>query len=468
MKTLKKTSLLFAALIALLSISAFTGCSDPNDELKEGKTSITFYARHFEDWSDEYTQFKVDEFNALEGNDVFIDLKIYEENTYNDALVIARENGRAPDLFMSSYSSLPQDVREQNVSALDDYFDDSVWEDLYPSASEFVTFNGQKFAFPWFTEPGTMFFYRKDVLANVGYNEAPKTFNELYDAASKIMASGDLAIGQYALGLPADAGDLAWVSWGLQYNLTGGLAVTEDWLTSRLDNPGYKELARFFYECAHKGYSNTSRITADGYSNLVEALFDGNLMMSWGGSWQIALLHTLAEEQGKEEMLEKIGVAPLPTLDGDHTKTTTANGGWCYTMSDTSSAEKKNAVAKFIQWLFVDNPENIGQYFVSACMSRQPASKKVSEYLDTVETGVDPNWIAAMRDVAALGKKEALYPWDISYAVANMLQECIMTKSPSFEGAYVTAYATAAKEIETIMSRESYTGNPWYSPEGVS
>ena len=37
MKTLKKTSLLFAALIALLSISAFTGCSDPNDELKEGR-----------------------------------------------------------------------------------------------------------------------------------------------------------------------------------------------------------------------------------------------------------------------------------------------------------------------------------------------------------------------------------------------------------------------------------------------
>lgn len=464
MKGFKKISLLLAASMTASCFFALTACTDPEGELKEGKTNITFYARHFEDWSDEFTKKMVNEFNREPENDVYVDLKIYEEDTYNDAIVIAKENGKMPDLFMSSYSSLPQDVREETVMGLNSYFDDEVWDDIYGSVKSFVTFNGEVYGFPWFSEPGSLFFYRKDVLQAVGYNAAPKTFEELYDVCGKIQ--GNLKIGQYALGLPATPSDLAWSTWGLQYNLTDGLAVTDDWLTSRIEHEGYKELCRFFYTCGKNKYSNVSSITADGYSNLVEALFDGNVMMSWGGSWQIALMHTLADESGDDSMLQKIGVAPLPTLSGDINKTTSANGGWCYTVSDSSALVKKQAAVKFIQWLFVDHPEKIGEYFIDAYMCRQPASQRVSEYLSTVDTGVDREWIAVMEQVSSLAKSEALYPWDISYEVSNMLQACMQSESTSFESVYRTAISSAKTNIQTIMSRASYTGNPWYNKDG--
>ena len=56
MKGLKKTSILLAAFLTASAAFSLTACTDPESGLKEGKTNITFYARHFEDWSDDFTK----------------------------------------------------------------------------------------------------------------------------------------------------------------------------------------------------------------------------------------------------------------------------------------------------------------------------------------------------------------------------------------------------------------------------
>ena len=308
----------------------------------------------------------------------------------------------------------------------------------------------------------------KDILAKHGYNSAPKTFDELYEICEKI--KGELRIGQYSLGLPATPSDLAWATWGLQQNLTGGLIVSDDWLNSRANEPGYKELAKFFYTCSVNKYANTGNITSDGYSNLAEALFDGNVMMCWGGSWQIALFYTLAEDSGDYSMIDKIGVAPIPTLTGDTNLTTATNGGWAYAISSTAKGEKKAAAVKFIDWLFVKNPEILGDYFVRSKMSRTSASKKVQEYLKTVEVDVDSEWVEVVKNVSDKAIAEAYYPWDLSYQVSNMLQYFTQTTDKTYNiDSFNAKYATVVKkinyDIEQIMSRQSYTGNPWYEEE---
>lgn len=462
MNKTKMKKVLCVLLLSCMVLTCLAGCGPTEDTEIDmtNRTKITFYARHFEDWSDEFTQGAVDEFNKDPDNtDVYVELKIYDETSYNDALVIARENGNCPDLFFSSYSSLPQDAREENVAPLNDLFDDSVWADLSPNILEFVTYNDQICAFPWFSEPGSIFLYRKDVLSDLGYENAPRTFDELYAICEELQDT--LQIGQYALGLPANPSDLAWSTWGLQQNLTGGLAVTEDWMTSRLSDPGYKELCRFFYTCTNKGYANSTDITADGYSNIAEALFYGNTMMTWGGSWSIAGLYELAKEADDYSMIENIGIAPIPTLDGNEDAATATNGGWCYAISSLSSQTKQEAAAKFIKWLFIDNPDVLSRYFVSACMSRIPASVTVAEYLTTVESDVNPEWIAVVNDISSKSIPEAMYPWDVSYEVSNLIQNCV-AGTGDFDSIYSAALRDAETNLETLMSRKAYTENPWY------
>lgn len=464
---MKKILILLCMIVSMLCLSSCDGIEETEIDIT-GKTVITFYARHFEDWSDEYTKKVVSEFNKIEGNDVYVDLKIYEAEAYNTAIKVANENGQSPEIFMSSYSSLPHDAREGNVAVLNDLFSQEAWDDLDPEILDFVKFGGNIYGFPWFSEPGSLFYYRKDVLAQYGYNSAPKTFAELYEICEKIKA--DLPPGKYALGLPASPSDLAWATWGLQYNLTGGLIVSDNWLEHRIEEPGYKELCKFFYTCSVNKYANTTSTTSDGYSNLADMLFNEQAMMCWGGSWQIPLFYTLSEEIDDYSMIDKIGVAPLPTLTGESCVTTATNGGWCYSISSYANDDKKAAAVKFIDWLFVENPEKLGDYFVQSRMSRISSSKKVQDYLKTVEIDVSSEWVSVVEEVSSTAKPEAYFSWDLSYQVSNMLQFFVQTTDKSydeakFEQTYSNVVLKYKKEIETIMSRQSYKANPWYEME---
>ena len=446
-------------LILLLSSLIMFACGE-KETININKTNIVFYARHFEDWSDEFTKSAVNRFNELEDNDVYVTLKIYDSDTYTTSLVTVRENGNCPDLYMNSYSSIPHETYQENIVELNQFYDSNVWNDLKDNVLEFVTFNDKIYGMPWFSEPSSILFYRKDILQKYGFNEAPKTFDELYNICSKIQPT--LRIGQYSIGLPISQSDLAWATWGMQYNLTNGLAVSDDWLESRINHDGYKELTKFFYTCVKNNYCNTSNISSNGYTDINEALYSGNIMMSIAGSWQIALLYTLAKQDDNLEFIDKIGIAPIPTLDGNYNTTTATNGGWCYSISSQSNKTKQEAAAKFIKWLFFDNPEILSEYFIASYMSRIPASKKVSTLLDTKELNVSKEWIDIVNSVSILSKSEALYSWDISYEVSNLIISTFQSSSSSFESAYQNSIKKVNNNISMIMSRESYTKNPWY------
>ena len=60
------------------------------------------------------------------------------------------------------------------------------------------------------------------------------------DLKDGIKASGKK--GLYPFGVPTGVA-LAWGSWGMQHAATGGLAITDDWSTSRILEPGYEQLA---------------------------------------------------------------------------------------------------------------------------------------------------------------------------------------------------------------------------------
>ena len=450
-------------LAAAMLMTVFVGCGPtqrPGNDTEEtipddGRTHLTFYAREFEEWANAHVKELVERFNQ-EQSDIYVTVKFFTGDTYSDALTVARENGKAPDVYMLEYGSLTTHAKNGYAAALNDLLPQEALDDLLDNVRQMVTYKDKIYAYPWVLEPATLLFYRKDILQSNGIEKVPQTWQELYDACAKLKTTRKL--GEYCLGLPVSSVEYAWTTYGMQQNTCGALAVDDSWMVSNIENQGYKDLCEFFYTIYSNGYAPSAAITSEGYTYIVDALCKGTLAMTFGGSWSIAEIH-----QYFPEMADKIGVVPIPTRDGNSSITTSGNGGWTYCISGDSM--KQTAAATFLKWLFVDDVERTGEYFLKAYNSKAPTSKALKTYLETAPSDVDPQWVEVMYDVAEKGIPEAQYPWDIAYAVGMMFETMQISHSAgSFEEVYSHALRTAKSTIDAVMSRVSYAGNPKYEP----
>ncbi len=77
-------------------------------------------------------------------------------------------------------------------------------------------------------------------------------------------------------------------------------------------------------------------MTPQAYVDHMDALCEGKVGMILGGSWSIGRVYNYYPD-----MVGKIGVAEMPTIDGDQSGVTSCNGGWTYVISSKTSEEKR-------------------------------------------------------------------------------------------------------------------------------
>ena len=463
-----KKLLLLSSLLFATTVSGCTpgGGGDP-EYIEEGATKVTIYAREFEKWSKDHLKGLVNQFNSNLNDGIQVSVNFYSQSNYATALTVARENGRSPDLYMSTYAELYNShIQGNHAAPIDEYLSEEAKNDIITAYKEMCTYPDKDgvnhlYAYPWNVEPGSLFFYRKDMLQQAGVASVPKSWAELYDACSKLVSSGTVGLGKYACGLPLGAYETTWVTYGMQQNTTGGLVVEDDWRTIRLNKEpsaqGFKDIAEFFYTMYSNNYSQTGSLTAEGYTYIVDALCDGVLAMTFSGSWGFAEIFDYT--QGDEEIINNIGVAPIPTIDGDQSGCTSANGGWCYVMSEES--KNKQAAATFLNWMFTEDASRTGEYFIKAYQSKAATSHSVQNYLSSVELNVPSDWFNVCNTVASNGIPEATFPWEVGQEYGKVLETMELNcKQGPFEGLYAKALATAINNINTIMSRASYPTNP--------
>lgn len=451
----KIVSVLLAAACALGALG-LTACN-PNGgkNVEEDAQKVVFYARMFEDYANDHLDSLVNEFNGILDDGIQIDVKFFpKDDAYNTAIEVARSNSSQLDIYMVQYADLYTQVKNGYAAPLNDYFEADVWDDVYDYVLDMVTFDEKYYAFPWLVEPGSMFFYRKDILQSAGVTEPPTSWAALLEACKAVKPK--MGVASYPMGMPTGSSTLAWSTWGMQQSATGGLAVDDSWLNSRMDADGWKDMARLFYDMAKNRYASIDNITPLGYEDLVDALCEGKLAMCMGGSWSIArIMHYYPE------MADKIGVAVMPTKSGDQTGITSTNGGWTYLIS--ADSQYKDLAATFLKWMFTDSAARTASYFEVTYNSKQPPQKSVYDYLATKESDVDAQWTAVMNEVANNGIPEATYPWDISHAVGMLFSAMqVDCDKNTFDNLYASRHATAIDEIDTIMRRSSYTANPKY------
>lgn len=124
----KLLSLVLCGAMAV-SVTALTGCSK-DYPTEKGATSIMFYAQDFEDWSNEHLYEKVKEFNSNLNDGIQIEMRMYEDSEYTQALTSAREGGYAPDIYMVSYGNLAGDIQKKYPAVVNDLLPQSAFDDL--------------------------------------------------------------------------------------------------------------------------------------------------------------------------------------------------------------------------------------------------------------------------------------------------------------------------------------------------
>jgi multiple sugar transport system substrate-binding protein len=80
------------------------------------------------------------------------------------------------------------------ISDLSDRFPESEQQAFLPGSVEAIIYDGKPYGMPWYTDTGLLY-YRKDLLKKSGYDNPPKTWNELKQMTGKVRSESDIKFG---------------------------------------------------------------------------------------------------------------------------------------------------------------------------------------------------------------------------------------------------------------------------------
>lgn len=443
-------------IILLTSTFSLLSCEPPDDidindkeeKFEEGATEIKMWMMDFEEWEN---RINIDHrmlFNDNLNDGIQLSQTYIDSNSFDDLIRGAYESNSVPDIYTVSYGNLYKEIKAGRAIDITQYFSDDVWNDLTDTAKEGVYYDDKYYGFPIVMEPSTLVAYRKDLLQTYGNTTSvPTTWDEFLELCTTIktnlVAEGKRNV--YPFGVPTGVA-CAWGTWGMQYAATGGLAISEDWTTSRIMEPGYAKLAEVWQQLYGNGYVPLS---SGDYTESIFDVCDGKAVMTTCGSWSIA---TIANQY--PEMIDNIGFAIMPTFDGNQDTVTATNGGWVYVIS--SECENVEMAAEVIKFLTAEDTAQTVDYFTRAYYSKVSPRKSVQAILDTEmskETTIPTEWYETVNYVASRAVLEPIYSWDISVAVEGLLEEAAMGENID------DVVAECHQEVQEIIVRDNLANN---------
>ena len=296
-----------AAALTLTACAAGKGGGASSDAAaapgKDDKLTLTVWSNYSDREYEEVTK-------ALKTfNKKFPNIEIKHEGSQDDDKITAGiRSGNTPDVALSfTTDNIGQFCSSGAFQPLKSYIDrDKVdLNQLSPAVQQYTEYKGNRCAMPMLTDVYAMY-YNKDLLSAAGITAAPKTLDELYDAAvkaTKKAPNGDIEVAGYlpTMGFYANRPTILAPTFGAEWE--------KDGKSSLASSPGFTELMTFqkklvdFY-----GYDALERFRAglgQEYS-ADHAFHQGKIAIMIDGEYRTAFLKAQAPQI-------KFGTAPFPT-----------------------------------------------------------------------------------------------------------------------------------------------------------
>jgi len=253
----------------------------------------------------------------------------------HDKLLTAVASQSGPDVLQMGTTWMPEFQEAGALADMTSYieeYDNLNPDNFYPGSVETTQFDGKSYGIPWVAETRVLF-YRTDILASVGYDEAPATWEELEDAAKKLSERGD---DMYGINIDSKEQTL-----GFMFARQNGSTLFEDG-DPVFDQPQFVEAVSYLNNFIQEGYAPKQDLGLD-----ISQTFSGDAMvpMFISGPWMAkAVKETVPDIEGKW------AIAPLPSKENN----ISSMGGSNLTIFEYS--DKKDDAAEFIN--FMAEPEN--------------------------------------------------------------------------------------------------------------
>jgi multiple sugar transport system substrate-binding protein len=314
-----------------------------------------------------------------------------------------------------NYSAVPMKARNGQIAPITDYIPQAGWDDLDPRFLDAVTVDGKQYAYPLLYEPSALLIYNKDYFEAAGLDPAnpPTTWAELIDAGLALKAANKDVV---PFEIAQNAVELSWTTWSSQYGTAGHLPISDDWSKSDALDPAYEDLFQFYQDLYSTGV--IAKQPLSGYGDAAP-LGEGTLASMASGSWAISLLLN-----SYPDMISKIAVAPMPTIDGDSSRASATLGGW--TIGVDAKSEKIENAAAAISWLLAEDTAVPKDYFVKTKFTKlSPRISLAAELADDPGKSVNPYYdvVAASTGSAIL---EPTYDWQVSLAMGTALEKAML------------------------------------------
>lgn len=340
-----------AAAATALTLSTMTGCSGGS-----GDDALKLVVAQYTDGTQPYWKDFVASFEK-ENPDIKVDVQVIDWGNLQNQINTMVQTQQLPDILNTN---LFADYAESELLyPAEEVMSKERMADFLPEFADNASYKGEQYAMPFVGTVNAMY-YNKEVFAEAGIKEPPKTWDDFLDTAEKIQQDDPDTV-PYALALGSEGGHGEFGTWA---RANGG-----DWKTNgkwTVDSERNVETLEFLRDLTvEHGYTQPNPGKTNRADGTWPLFAQGKAAMVYGSLGTRAFLDPV-EEAGVE-----YGVTTHPV---NHGAEPSALGIQDYLMAFNAGGDaKKPQIKKFLDAFY--QPDNYAKYL------------KVEGLLPTTETG---------------------------------------------------------------------------------
>lgn len=321
----------YFAVIGILISAGIPGCGTD----RNGTTVIKFWAMGSEA---EYVTSLIPEYEKRHPG-IKIDVQQIPWNAAQEKLVTAFASDNTPDICQLGNTWIPQFSSLNAIIPLDDYIKSSEIvnkNNYFEGIWDTNLMDSSVYGIPWYIDTRVMF-YRKDVFERAGYDNPPRSWDELYDLCKKIKT---LYPGhdKYAIYLPTNE----WPPFIIFALENGATLLKDNNSRGNFSSDKFREAFRYLTKF-HK--EKLAPIGISEVTNVYQAFVEEYFSIYISGPWNINEF----KKWMTGDLADKWSTAPMPSRYGDHYPGVSLAGGSSLVIFKNS--EHKDEAWKFIEFL---------------------------------------------------------------------------------------------------------------------
>jgi len=327
-KLFTSCAILILALVPAALIA--TGCEKRGDD----RTLLRFWVMGREG---EVVPELVREFER-ENPDIRVQVQQIPWSAAHEKLLTAYVGGSAPDIAQLGNTWVAEFSALKALEPLTTWLAGSAGVDpasFFSGIWDTNVIDGVSYGIPWYVDTRVLF-YRKDVLAEAGYEKMPATWSEwrsAMEAVKRLVGSEN-----FAIFLPANEPTQA-IILGLQ---AGSTLLAEKATRGAFSEPEFQRAFRFYIDIFQDDLAPPVANTE--VANLYQEFARGYFAMYITGPWNLGEFR----RQLPPEMQEKWGTAPLPGPDGGDTGVSLAGGASLVVFRESRHKEEAWRLLEFL------------------------------------------------------------------------------------------------------------------------